>query len=371
MEFQIALPGSYEVAYECSICKKGFNNLLALENHQRFTHYDNEENDNNNSTNEAMRDLSVFHLIQLKKKHDFPDFNVYFLDQNRPGCDVKKLYLVVQGDDKKTTTMNLEEFIQKGTILSKAPVSNISGPFKCTWMSINHGMECGEIFLNCCEYSIHHRDKHTKRRKTTGALRCQVCEKLLESPNAQSPAVEFPCHLCGQVFMNALQLEVHTKGYHTKVKPFKCSICEKRFTQSGGLQQHMRMHTGARPYKCNFCNKGFTQKGGLDQHLRTHTKGSPIFFPKFICWLENTMAEGLNPIHNMLCDPKEPVGGYDALPLVLKEFIRKQKAESSFPAHNGIWDFMPAPRANDIAPVNRPRRNEDPNTYAIRPCGET
>ncbi|XP_022121203.2 zinc finger protein 37 isoform X1 [Pieris rapae] len=281
MEFQIASPGSYEVAYECSICNKVFNNLLALENHQRFTHCVKKQAENNNSPNEAMRDLSVFYLIQLKKRHDFPDFNVYFLDQNRLGFDVKKIYLVVQGDDKKTTTMNLEGLIQKGTIPSKAPVSNISGPFKCTWMSLNLGMECGEIFLNCCEYSVHHRDKHTKRRKNTGALRCQVCEKVLENPNAQSPAVEFPCHLCGQVFMNALQLEAHTKGYHTKVKPFKCSICEKRFTQSGGLQQHMRMHTGARPYKCNFCNKGFTQKGGLDQHLRTHTKVKP--FKCIIC----------------------------------------------------------------------------------------
>ncbi|CAF4745166.1 unnamed protein product [Pieris macdunnoughi] len=83
------------------------------------------------------------------------------------------------------------------------------------------------------------------------------------------------------------------------------------------------------------------------------------------------MAEGINPIHHMLCDPKEPVAGYEALPPVLKEFIRKQKAESCFLVNNRICDIIPAPRANDIALVNQQRRNEDPNTFAIRPYGET
>ncbi|CAH2208451.1 jg25438 [Pararge aegeria aegeria] len=65
------------------------------------------------------------------------------------------------------------------------------------------------------------------------------------------------------------------------MKPHQCSICSKRFTQVGGLQQHMRMHNGIRPFVCKFCNKAFTQKAGLDQHLRTHTKVKP--FKCIIC----------------------------------------------------------------------------------------
>ncbi|XP_022121191.2 gastrula zinc finger protein XlCGF42.1-like [Pieris rapae] len=221
--------------------------MLALENHQRFIHCAMKQAENNNSPNSN------------EKRHDFPDFNVYFLDQNILGSEGKIKSIVVQ--DNASTPKNLEGPIQKGTVPSKAPVSKISGPFECTWTTLNLEKKCGEIFLNCCEYSEHYRDEHTERRKSK---RCQICEKVLENPTAQSPAI-----------WNALQLEAHTKGYHTKVKPFKCSICEKSYTQSSGLQQHMRLHTGVRPYKCNFCNKGFTQKGGLDQHLRTHTKVKP------------------------------------------------------------------------------------------------
>lgn len=156
----------------------------------------------------------------------------------------------------------------------------LRGPFTCHMPSMHHPeLQCGEMFLDCCQYSLHHREKHTKRRKA--ALRCQVCEKQLDKENIETefniPIVEaFPCRMCGQTFLNKAEMGDHIKIAHAKVKPYKCSICDKRFTQLGGLQQHLRLHTGSRPFKCSFCEKGFTQKAGLDQHLRTHTKVKPF-----------------------------------------------------------------------------------------------
>ncbi|PZC81854.1 hypothetical protein B5X24_HaOG211867 [Helicoverpa armigera] len=72
------------------------------------------------------------------------------------------------------------------------------------------------------------------------------------------------------------EYDEHNRIVHAKMKPHQCSICAKRFTQQGGLQQHMRMHTGVRPFVCTYCPKAFTQKAGLDQHLRTHTKVKPF-----------------------------------------------------------------------------------------------
>lgn len=159
------------------------------------------------------------------------------------------------------------------------------GPFTCTFPStLRPELQCRQIFFNCCDYSLHYREEHTKRRKA--ALRCQVCEKRLDRDvyhnNTLAPTIQpvnrftFSCRLCGQTFLQSADFDEHNRLVHAKTKPHQCSICAKRFTQQGGLQQHMRMHTGIRPFACTYCPKAFTQKAGLDQHLRTHTKIKPF-----------------------------------------------------------------------------------------------
>lgn len=159
------------------------------------------------------------------------------------------------------------------------------GPFTCTFPStMRPDLQCRQIFFNCCDYSLHYRQEHTKRRKA--ALRCQVCERRLDRDFYQTDPITtqfaapnritFSCRLCSKTFLNGTEYDEHNRLVHAKVKPHQCSICSKRFTQQGGLQQHMRMHTGIRPFVCTFCTKAFTQKAGLDQHLRTHTKVKPF-----------------------------------------------------------------------------------------------
>ncbi|XP_073966161.1 uncharacterized protein [Choristoneura fumiferana] len=104
----------------------------------------------------------------------------------------------------------------------------------------------------------------------TKGVRCQVCEAPLTPAHAPHA-----CQVCGLGFETIDELTDHTNNAHVKLKPFECSVCHKRFTQQGGVQQHMRMHTGDRPFPCTFCPKAFTQKSGLDQHLRIHTKVKP------------------------------------------------------------------------------------------------
>ena len=48
---------------------------------------------------------------------------------------------------------------------------------------------------------------------------------------------------------------------------FVCSICFKRFKQSGNLWRHIRKHTGERPYPCTVCSYRAGRKDNLDLHM--------------------------------------------------------------------------------------------------------
>ncbi|XP_072930305.1 uncharacterized protein [Epargyreus clarus] len=202
--------------------------------------------------------------------------------------DTSYVFVKVEGDGldgNAARKARLDGIARKAQVRPQKPPVDLRGPFTCTLPStLRPDVQCRQIFFNCCEYSMHYREEHTKRRKA--ALRCQVCEKRLDRDMYPAPTMAsqfnvphrltFSCQTCGHTFLSSAEFDEHNRIVHAKMKPHQCSLCNKRFTQQGGLQQHMRMHTGIRPFACTYCPKAFTQKAGLDQHLRTHTKVKPF-----------------------------------------------------------------------------------------------
>nr|XP_049695842.1 zinc finger protein 568 [Helicoverpa armigera]XP_049695843.1 zinc finger protein 568 [Helicoverpa armigera] len=266
-------------AYHCRLCWKGFASEVALRNHARMEHIDayntadpavwthyneqqskkSEENLIKMKTDKMLSEMEPTSVMALASK------NVsYIIIKHEEPNDVKRKKI-----DKGIRQKEREE---KPPIKKEKESEPITGPFECLQPStlVADGT-CHQIFFSCCEYSIHYRDEHTRRRK---GLRCQVCEKPLACSGEQVPA-PYACEVCGMGYQTNKELSEHTAIAHVKLKPFECNVCHKRFTQHGGVLQHMRMHTGDRPFPCTFCPKAFTQKSGLDQHLRIHTKVKP------------------------------------------------------------------------------------------------
>lgn len=55
---------------------------------------------------------------------------------------------------------------------------------------------------------------------------------------------------------------------HTGVRPYKCTHCDRAFTQSNDLTLHIRRHTGEKPYVCGICGDRFIQGTALQTHRK-------------------------------------------------------------------------------------------------------
>ena len=111
------------------------------------------------------------------------------------------------------------------------------------------------------------------------SLRCKYCDIEATTPSyllrhmfEEHDHNAIFCHLCGEKCMGKTRMQYHIDYVHTKIKQYKCQLCDLDFQTKKGLGRHHRLkHTHIKDrYICQECGKGFDAKQTLDWHMNVH-----------------------------------------------------------------------------------------------------
>ncbi|KAM7348346.1 uncharacterized protein ACRADG_007701 [Cochliomyia hominivorax] len=135
--------------------------------------------------------------------------------------------------------------------------------------------ECGKQFTGNYELTVHQRF-HKREKEIQAIHKCEICDKEYTSSRYLNQHMivhlgdreTYNCSYCDRVYVSKAALNNHIRLHEGQT--LDCTLCGKSFTRNCELKIHMRFHNREYPYECELCDKKFAIKGHLKTHMLQH-----------------------------------------------------------------------------------------------------
>ena len=119
-----------------------------------------------------------------------------------------------------------------------------------------------------------HSDKKVKRKHKS---KCSVCGKEFDSPHelryhkkTHNLPKPYKCELCEKKYTKYDDLKQHTLRSHNNTKCFECGVCGLKVVYPSVLKRHMQTHQNEKQHSCDICGKRFVRRCQLTVHYSKH-----------------------------------------------------------------------------------------------------
>ena len=126
-------------------------------------------------------------------------------------------------------------------------------------------------------------EEHKVRGDTNFFHYCDKCNKRFTNIGRlnlhireEHEKIEFKCEECEESFKKYNQLGNHIRLVHSLDEKYNCKDCGKRFTNTATLRSHIKYHHEAPRFKCSFCGRMLKDESRLVAHERQHTGEKPF-----------------------------------------------------------------------------------------------
>lgn len=150
-------------------------------------------------------------------------------------------------------------------------------PFSCTTCMKNFRLK-----EHLKTHLKQHCDINQDKRKILPAYQCKICLQLFYtlklvrehiSENHVNTNDVIPCTVCEENISTKCVVERHQID---TLKPYECTVCNKKFSFLNNLVEHFAKHTGKYLHECKVCQKGFNKKHNFKRHMLIHTGEKPF-----------------------------------------------------------------------------------------------
>lgn len=173
--------------------------------------------------------------------------------------------------------------------------------------------ELGSFNCDICSRSYKHWKSLQRHLKIHDAIyKCSKCtlifsdeDELQRHNDAKHTIAEHLCSICGKRYNKKASLTEHLLK-HGHGNSLKCPIsgCQKIFTRSKRLTDHLNSHTGMKPYSCEICRKKYKSHASLKNHKATCLYGVKCVHCEKTFSSHSVLADHVNSMHSgkvLLC----------------------------------------------------------------------